>query len=86
MISPSSILYAIDDNNDNDNNNDDIKQSSGLYTASEQRKAKTKTTLIKFLLSRSIRSSRNISPSTQGQNILIHSVTTVSKKQKFWHG
>ena len=30
-----------------------------IYTASEQRKARTKTTLLKFLLSRNIRSLRN---------------------------
>ena len=36
-----------------------MKLSSGMYTASEQRKARTKTTLIKFFLSRNIRSLRN---------------------------
>ena len=35
-----------------------MKLSSGIYTASKQRKARTKTTLIKFLLSRNIRSLR----------------------------
>ena len=34
----------------------DMKLSSGIYTASKQRKARTKTTLIKFLKSRNIRS------------------------------
>ena len=36
-----------------------MKLRSGIYTAREQRKARTKTTLIKFLLSRNIRSLRN---------------------------
>ena len=59
LISTSRILHTNNDNNDVNNNND-IKQSSGIYTTSEQRKARTKTTLIKFLLSRNIRSLRNI--------------------------
>ena len=57
LTSTSGILYTNKNNNDNDNY--DIKQSSGIYTAREQRKARTKTTLIKFLLSRNIRSLRN---------------------------
>ena len=36
-----------------------------MYTASEQRKSRTKTTLIKFLLSRNIRSLRNITHSNE---------------------
>ena len=35
-----------------------MKLSSGIYTASERRKARTKTILIKFLLYRNIRSLR----------------------------
>ena len=34
----------------------DMKLSSNIYIASEQRKARTKTTLMKFLMSRNIRS------------------------------
>ena len=58
LISASSIEYT-NSNNNNNNNNNDMKLSSGMYTASEQRKARTKTTLIKFFLSRNIRSLRN---------------------------
>ena len=42
-----------------------MKLSSSTYTASEQRKARTKTTLIKFLLSRNIRSLRNTTHSNE---------------------
>ena len=42
-----------------------MKLSSGIYTAIEQRKARTKTTLIKFLLSRNIRSLRNTTHSNE---------------------
>ena len=42
-----------------------MKLSSDRYTASEQRKARTKTTLIKFLLSRNIRSLCNITHSNE---------------------
>ena len=69
-----------------------MKLSSGIFTASEQRKARTKRTLIKFLLSRNIRSFRKTTHSNEryvpktgyrrqnykGQNILVHSVTTAS--------
>ena len=51
--------------NNNNNNNDDIKQSSGIYIASEQRKARAKTILIKFLLSRNICSLRNVTRSNE---------------------
>ena len=37
-------------------NNNNLQQSRGMYTASKQRKAKTKTTIIEFTLSRNIRS------------------------------
>ena len=67
-----------------------MKLSSGIYAASEQRTARTKTTLIKLLLSHNFRSLCNTIHSneqnvpitryrrqiTQGQNMLIHSVTT----------
>ena len=43
----------------------DMKLSSGIYIASKQRKARTKTTLIKFLLSRNIRSLRNTTHSNE---------------------
>ena len=43
----------------------DMKLSSGIYTASKQRKARTKTILIKFLLSRNIRSLRNTTHSNE---------------------
>ena len=42
-----------------------MKLCSGIYTASEQRKVRTKTTLIKFLLSRNIRSLRNTTHSNE---------------------
>ena len=42
-----------------------MKLSSGIHAASEQRKARTKTTLIKFLLSRDIRSLRNTTHSNE---------------------
>ena len=42
-----------------------MKLSSGIYTAREQRKAKTTTRLIKFLLSRNIRSLRNTTHSNE---------------------
>ena len=42
-----------------------MKLSSGIYTASEQRKVRTNTTLIKFLLSRNIRSLRNTTHSNE---------------------
>ena len=53
------------DSNNNNNNNGEIKRSSGIYTASKQRKARTKTTLIRFLLSRSIRSLCNTTHSNE---------------------
>ena len=43
----------------------DMKLSSGIYTASKQRKARTKTTLIKFLMSRNIRSLCNTAHSNE---------------------
>ena len=45
----------------------DVKLSSGIiiYTASKQRKARTKTTLIKFLMSRNIRSLCNTTHSNE---------------------
>ena len=67
-----------------------MKLSSGIYTASKPRKARTKTTLIKFLLSRNIRSLRNTTHSNERhvpitgycrknyaktKYIIIHSVT-----------
>ena len=42
-----------------------MKLSSCIYTASEQRKPKTKATLIKFLLSRNIRSLRSTTHSNE---------------------
>ena len=42
-----------------------MKLSSGIYTASEQRKAQAKTTLIKFLLSCNIRSLCNTTHSNE---------------------
>ena len=42
-----------------------MKLSSGIYTASEQRKARTKTTLIESLLSRNIGSLRNTTHSNE---------------------
>ena len=42
-----------------------MKLSSGIYTASKQTKARTKTTLIKFLLSRKICSLRNTTHSNK---------------------
>ena len=42
-----------------------MKLSSGIYTSSKQRKARTKTTLIKFFLSRHIRSLRNTAHSNE---------------------
>ena len=46
-------------------NNDDIKQNSGIYIVSKQRKARIKTTLIKFLLSCNIRSLCNTTHSNE---------------------
>ena len=43
----------------------DMKLSSGIYTTSKQRKARTKTTLIKFLMSRNIRSLCNTTHSNE---------------------
>ena len=42
-----------------------MKLSSGICTASKQRKARTKTTIIKFLFSRNIRSLRNTTRSNE---------------------
>ena len=42
-----------------------MKLSSGIYTASKQRKARTKTTLSKFLMSRNIRSLCNTTHSNE---------------------
>ena len=42
-----------------------MKLSSSVYTSSEQRKVRTKTTLIKFLLSRNIRSLCNTTHSNE---------------------
>ena len=36
-------------NDNNNNNNDEMKLSSGMYNASDQKKARTKTTLIRFV-------------------------------------
>ena len=60
LILTCSILYA-----HNDNNINYMKLSSGIYKASKQRKVRTKTTLIKFLLSRNIRSLRNTTHSNE---------------------
>ena len=43
----------------------DMKLNSGIYTASKQRKARTKTTLIEFLMSRNIRSLCNTTHSNE---------------------
>ena len=49
----------------NSNNDKDIQQSSGIYSVSEQRKARTKTIIIKLILSRNIHSLCNTTHSNE---------------------